>query len=263
MLGIQIKQENCVLLERKCYIMPRTRNLYQPNTEKPFRLSRSKIESFMNCTRCFYVDRVDGVSIPGGPPFTLNSAVDNLLKNEFDAYRERSEAHPIMLEYGIDAVPVKHELLDRWRMNFTGVETTLEEYNLTIFGAIDDLWINSNGEYIVVDYKATAKKDDIVALDSKWHEAYKRQMEIYQWLLTKNGLKVSNVGYILYCNGNASEPAFEGKLDFRQTLHSHEGDSSWVYRTIGALYDCLNGKRPEYNKDCDFCVYNMDQQILK
>lgn len=242
--------------------MPRTRNLYRPNTDKPFKLSRTKIERFMNCQRCFYVDRVEGVSPPSGPPFTLNSAVDSLLKNEFDALREESKPHPIITKYNIDAVPVKHELLDQWRMNFTGVQAHLEEFNFIVFGAIDDLWINSKGEYIVVDYKATAKKDDIVALDSKWHEAYKRQMEIYQWLLIQNGLKVSNTGYILYCNGNNNESRFNGKLDFRQTLHAHEGDNSWVYNTISRMYDCLNGDRPDYSEDCEFCNYNFDIKNL-
>ena len=39
----------------------RTRNLYKPGDEKPFRLSRSKLELFMNCPRCFYLDRRLGV----------------------------------------------------------------------------------------------------------------------------------------------------------------------------------------------------------
>ena len=40
---------------------------------------------------------------------------------------------------------------------------------------------------MVVDYKATAKQRD-VTLDADWQIAYKRQMEIYQWLLRANGL---------------------------------------------------------------------------
>jgi len=87
-------------------------------------------------------------------------------------------------------------------------------------------------------------------------------MEIYQWLLTCNGLKVSNTGYILYCNGNANEPAFKGKLDFRQTLHAHDGDNSWVYNVISELYKCLNSKRPNYSDDCEFCSYNIDYKNL-
>tara|TARA_B100001057_G_scaffold117810_1_gene116372 strand:+ start:2851 stop:3318 length:468 start_codon:yes stop_codon:yes gene_type:complete len=149
-------------------------------------------------------------------------------------------------------------MLDKWRFNFTGVQVNLNEFNLLIFGAIDDLWINSKNEYIVVDYKATSKKDDILTLDSKWHEAYKRQMEIYQWLLRRNGLKVSNDGYILYCNGIADNDSFNSTLKFRLTLHRHKGDDSWVYSTIKSLYGCLNGSRPALNSDCEICNYNKD-----
>ena len=50
----------------------RSRNLYQPNAEKPFKLSRSKVDSFISCRRCFYIDRKLGVGHPPGFPFTLN-----------------------------------------------------------------------------------------------------------------------------------------------------------------------------------------------
>ena len=85
--------------------MARKRNLYDPNSTEPYRLSRSKLEDFLRCPRCFYLDRRLGVSQPPGYPFNLNSAVDELLKREFDGYRERQEPHPFMLEAGIDAVP--------------------------------------------------------------------------------------------------------------------------------------------------------------
>jgi hypothetical protein len=67
-----------------------------------------------------------------------------------------------------------------------------------ITGGVDDMWINHQGEYIVVDYKATSKKTE-VTLDADWQIGYKRQMEIYQWLFGKNGYKVSNTGYFVYC----------------------------------------------------------------
>jgi len=54
----------------------RTRNIYSPNDEKPFKLSRSKIDLFMECPRCFYIDRRLGLGRPPGFPFALNSAVD-------------------------------------------------------------------------------------------------------------------------------------------------------------------------------------------
>ena len=88
----------------KYYKAKRIRNLYVPGSEKPFRLSRSKLEMFINCPHCFYMDRRLGVGQPPGYPFNLNSAVEHLLKKEFDEYREKQEPHPLMVESGIDAV---------------------------------------------------------------------------------------------------------------------------------------------------------------
>ena len=65
----------------------RTRNIYEPGAEKPFKISRTKIENFVDCKRCFYMDRRLGINEPPSLPFTLNSAVDRLLKSEFNIYR--------------------------------------------------------------------------------------------------------------------------------------------------------------------------------
>ena len=81
--------------------------LYTPGTLYPFRISRSKIDLFLNCPRCFYFDRRLGVAQPPGYPFSLNSAVDKLLKKEFDIHRADETPHPLMKTYGIDAVPLK------------------------------------------------------------------------------------------------------------------------------------------------------------
>jgi len=60
------------------------RKLFDPDSDKPFALSRSKVELFQDCPRCFYLDRRLGIARPPGFPFNLNSAVDALLKTEFD-----------------------------------------------------------------------------------------------------------------------------------------------------------------------------------
>ena len=66
------------------YNSQRTRNLYDSAKTEPFKLSRSRIDLSLNCPRCFYLDRKLGVGRPPGFPFALNSAVDALLKQEFD-----------------------------------------------------------------------------------------------------------------------------------------------------------------------------------
>ena len=52
------------------------------------RLSRSKIDLYLNCPKCFYLDVKKRVKRPPGFPFTINSEIDRLLKNEFDIHRE-------------------------------------------------------------------------------------------------------------------------------------------------------------------------------
>jgi len=238
------------------YNAQRTRNLFDPQSKDPFNLSRSKIDSFLGCPRCFYLDRRLGVAQPPGYPFSLNSAVDTLLKKEFDIHRAKNKAHPLMEQYGIDARPVEHEKLDEWRENFKGIRYHHKPTNFIITGAIDDLWQNSKGEYIVVDYKATSKNGKIEELDQDWQDSYKRQMEVYQWLLRQNGYKVSNTGYFVYCNGIKDKEAFDAKLEFDVTLISYDGNDDWVEKTIIDAHQCLKSNTiPEADPDCDYCAY--------
>ena len=238
------------------YNSQRTRGLYDPKSNEAFKLSRSKIDLFLECPRCFYYDRRLGVGRPPGFPFALNSAVDALLKQEFDVHRANGTKHPLIEKYGVDARPVPHDNLAQWRYTFTGIQFLHEPTNLLIFGAIDDLWQNSKGEYIVVDYKATAKAEEITALDKDWHKGYKRQMEVYQWLLRKNGHKVSNTGYFVYCNGIADAKAFDQKLEFRVSLIPYEGNDSWIEKTIADIHQCLNSDTiPNAGPTCDYCSY--------
>jgi len=230
--------------------------LFNPKESNNFKLSRSKISLFMDCPRCFYLDNRLGVGRPPGFPFNLNSAVDHLLKKEFDIHRAKGEKHPLIEKYGVDARPVEHIELNTWRENFKGVQFLHQKTNLVISGAIDDLWINSKGEYIVVDYKATSKDEEIKELDKEWQDGYKRQMEIYQWLLRRNGLKVSDTGYFVYCNGIKDKDAFDAKLEFEITLIAYEGDDSWVEKTIVDAKKCLTGDSvPAASSDCDYCNY--------
>lgn len=124
----------------------RTRNLYVNDSSHPFKVSRSGIESFIECPRCFYLDRKLGIARPGGLPFNLNSSVDALLKKEFDIYRESKSTHPLMKEYSIDAIPYSHPDLETWRENFKGIQFHHKATNLLITGAVDDIWINRNGD---------------------------------------------------------------------------------------------------------------------
>jgi len=239
------------------YKVPRdSRWNFNPQEKNNFKLSRSKIDLFLNCAKCFYLDNRLGVKQPPGYPFNLNSAVDFLLKKEFDIHRVENTAHPLMKAYGIDAVPFQHEKMDEWRDALRGgIVYEHPETGLRVSGGVDDVWQNPQGELMIVDYKATAK-DGEVSLDAEWQIAYKRQMEVYQWLFRKNGFKVSDTGYFVYCNGKRDAKAFDGKLEFDVKVIPYVGNTDWVDQTIIDAHKCLMGDQvPQEDPDCDHCRY--------
>ena len=245
------------------YNPSRAKNIFDPlrhgsgqaSGGEPFKLSRSKIDLFIECPRCFYLDRRLGVGRPPGFPFNLNSAVDLLLKKEFDIHRAAKNTHPLMESYGLDLVPFSHPKLDEWRENFKGVQFYYEPANMILTGAVDDIWTDKKGTIYVVDYKATSK-DTEVNLDAAWQGGYKRQMEFYQWLLRNNGLKVSDTGYFVYCNGKRDAKAFDAKLEFNIKIIPYEGSDGWVEKAVLEAKQCLMSDiEPEAGQDCDYCNY--------
>lgn len=235
---------------------------FDPKSKFPFKLSRTKIELFKDCPRCFYLDRRCGVGRPPGFPFTLNAAVDALFKKEFDIHRAQNTAHPLMKAYKIDAVPFQHEKMDEWRENFKGVQFLHRPTNFLVFGAVDDLWINKKGELIVVDYKATSTSSEIT-LEAEYREAYKRQMEVYQWLLRQNEFKVSDTGYFVYANGDKDKEAFDAKLEFKIQIIPYEGKANWIEDTLEEARKCLIGNIPEANPKCEYCGYRKNAKTFE
>lgn len=238
-------------------------DFYKPDRNKNWnyggsnwKLSRSKIDLFKNCPRCFYLDNKLGTARPPGFPFNLNSAVDALFKKEFDIHRAASSAHPIMEQYGIDAVPFQHPEINTWRENFKGIRYEHKPTGFTVSGAVDDVWVNPEGELIVVDYKSTSKDGKIESLDQGWHIGYKRQMEVYQWLLRQNGFTVSDTGYFVYANASKDREAFDGKLEFEVTLIPYVGNADWIENTLLDIKDTLDkDELPKPYESCDYCTY--------
>ena len=234
-----------------------SKTIFNPNTNEPYVLSRTRVHNFLDCPKCFYKTQRLGIKKPPSFPFNLNNAVDELLKNEFDAYRKNKESHPIQIENGIDAIPFEHPDLDDWRESLRkGVKRYHEPTNLLLRGGLDDVWIDKKtDELIVVDYKATSKKGE-VNIDADWQDGYKKQIEFYQWLLRGNGFKVSNTGYFVYCNGIKDKESFNNRLNFKVKLIPYKGNDHWVEPTLKNIKQCLlSNKAPAPHQDCELCQY--------
>ena len=245
----------------------KVRNVFDPRSPEPFQISRSKIEFFTQCQRCFYMDVRLGLARPSTPPYTLNSAVDSLLKNEFDLLRKRGEKHELVEKYGIDAVPFSHPDLPKWRgevIAYVGALVLDEKSNLMINGLVDDIWQDSQGNLVMVDYKSTSTTKEI-SLNDEWKQSYKRQIEIYQWIFRKLGFPVSKTGYFVFANANKSLPKFDGKLEFEMSILPYEGNPDWVELTLLEIRELLNSDNiPAPAPECEYCAYKQKSaQVVK
>ncbi len=222
------------------------------------KLSRSAVEQYLNCKRCFVLTYKYKVRL-NMLPFTLNIAVDNLCKNEFDQYRKKQKPHPLFIKHNIDAVPFKHPDMDRWRNNFQGISYIDPDINVNFYGAVDDVWEKPDGELILSDVKTTSKNK--FDWEDVWNrfdypKSYKRQLEMYQWLFRKNGFKVSNTAYLLYYNGLKNESMFNQVLKFESHLIKIECNDAWVSQVLIEATNLLKAEEyPKGSISCDTCSY--------
>lgn len=266
----------------------RHRGAYKPELEDiPFELSRSAVEKYVQCPRCFYEHKVNDVKPPSIPAFLLNTNTDTLLKKDFDQYRGKGEPHPIMVPFGEHLSPYAHEDMEKWEQSIhfgstpNHFNTWHRESNILFGGGLDDVWgVGISGVPLhIVDYKSTAQMGantkpldaDFLQVpkDSKYPDykaTYRRQMDMYQWIMRRKGFEVSNEGYFLYVDGQHN--GIDGMLDkndpevgwmkFNAAIIPYFGDSSWVEGTLMEIREMLDRKRlppADHSKDCELGRY--------
>ncbi len=236
----------------------RKNNTYKYESGKTFKLSRSGIDSFIKCQRCFYLNKVGNIKDIGMPGFSLNSAHDELMKKELDTYREKAEAHPYMESLNKNLIPFQHEKMEEWRNNFKGIAYHHKKTDLIITGAIDDVWIDTDtNELVIVEYKSTSTQSEIDLNDgTPWKEQYKRQIDIYQWLFRMNGFEVSDDSVFLYSNGIKTVEKFNDVMKFKTYVLEYKGSTDWVEPKIIEIKKVLDQTSiPSLNEECETCSY--------
>lgn len=240
----------------------RSTSIYTPGQSEDFRISRGRFDNFLTCPKCFYLDRVVGLSEPGTPGWSLNSATDELLKKEFDDCREKQIPHRLFKENDLDhLVPFKHEKMDEWRDSLTrGLTHRFEDSNIILSGGVDDIWFNTlTSELIVVDYKSQASSSPVTTddyLTSPYHQGYKTQMDFYNYLLTCMGFKVAPISYFLVVNVDKSINGFFGNMKFTETLVPYSSSITWIPEKIRNMIALMNQENvPNGHESCENCAY--------
>ena len=250
--------------------MKRHRSTFDPNNPAPYELSRSRIENYVRCPACFYLQQVKAVPFPSIPGFNINEATDVLLKRDFDKYRGGPETHPFLNKIGMEhLVPFEHENFEKWTqsMHFGAdgrMNTVHEESNIKLGGGLDDVWLNQKtNELHIVDYKSTSQKspNKEITLDDYWKAGYKRQMDMYVWVMRRKGFSISSIGYFLYCDGDRfSEYDFlnseNASMQFKMSLIPYNVDTSWIETTLMDVRTCLQSTTtPSHAANCEYGTF--------
>jgi CRISPR/Cas system-associated exonuclease Cas4 (RecB family) len=215
--------------------------------EKSIKLSPNSLNLYLECPHCFWLEKNLGIKRPPAYPYALNAAVDSLLKEEFDTYRAKKLKPPLLEDSNIKANLFSNQkLLNQWRNNLAGIRYYDENLKATLFGAMDDVLEFENGKIAPLDYKSTGNST------SKIYDRFQLQMDVYTYLMEKNGFQTPKKGYLAFYVVDKRR-GFIDRLPFRKEILEIETNPSDVYEIFkDAVVVLREVKPPEHSRDCQF-----------
>lgn len=213
----------------------------------PYKLSPSSLSLFKDCPRCFWLQLNKGERRPAGIFPSLPSGMDRVLKVHFDSFMKRGVLPPELQELnGSVKLFDNQELLDLWRNNFKGIRWQDANGN-TLFGAVDNLLVNGE-KLIVLDFKTRG-----FPLKEDTHNYYQDQMDIYNFLLRKNGYMTEDYTYLLFYHPEKVNE--KGHVEFNTDLKKIPANPENGEKLFKNALNCLYGTEPEAEKECEYCKW--------
>ncbi len=226
-----------------------------PVSQKRVTLSRWQLELLTKCPRCFWLLNRHGVKQPKSLPLALNTAMDQLLKEEFDEYRAAGEPHPILTEHGVPAKLFGDaQQLQAWRNNFQGLRWSDAGTGHTLFGAVDEILEFPDGSLAVMDYKSSGASAATI------YPSYQLQMDVYTFLLQRMGFRTAPRAYVAFFLAVKSD-RFNGRLPFRAELVEVIPQPERVHALFErAVAVAQADEVPAPGAECDLCRWHAEAQ---
>ena len=210
-----------------------------------FKLSPSALNLMKDCPRCFWLTQNTSWKRPQGPFASVASGIDRIAKTHFDNFRKKKLLPPELCDNG-DCENMKlfddWDKMKEWRNNFKGISWSDRRGNI-LKGAVDDILIR-NGKLIVLDYKTRGYdlKEDTTA-------HYKLQLNLYNFLLRKNGYETEDFAFLLFYI--PKEIMAGGEIIFDTKLVKMKVDTESSGKIWNEAIKLLNSDCPD--KSCEWC----------
>lgn len=212
-----------------------------------YKFSPSSLSLLKECSRCFWLSFNKDIKRPAGIFPSLPSGMDKILKTHFDAFKDKGALPPELKQLKGEVILFDDdELLKVWRNNLKGIQWTDKNGNL-FRGAVDNL-LKKGSKIIVLDYKTRG-----FPLKEDTADHYQDQLDIYNFLLRKNGYETENYAYLLFYHpSNVSE---SGDVVFNNDLVKMNVDVSNAEKIFSEAIKILKGKMPKPDPECAYCKW--------
>jgi len=213
----------------------------------PYTLSPSSLSLFEECPRCFWLHHNEGKKRPAGIFPSLPSGMDGILKKHFDKFMRQGKMPPELCK-NKECKGMKlfdnENLLIVWRNNKKGISYEDEKGN-TLRGAVDNLLLKGK-KFVVLDYKTRG-----YPLKEDTHKSYQKQLDIYCYLLRKNGYETENYGFLLFYIPREIKET--GEVIFDTVLKKMPVDIKRAELLWKKALRLLEGKCPKQDEECAWC----------
>lgn len=158
------------------------------------RLSPSALNLFVDCPRCFWLEKNKNIKRPRGIFPSLPGGMDRVIKTYFDQHRAKASLPPGLDRPELAGIALfqDQKQLDLWRNWKTGPEFRDTDGSI-LSGALDDL-MTYDGRYVPFDYKTKGSP----ATEESAIKYYQNQLDCYALILEAQGLETAGFGYLLY-----------------------------------------------------------------
>ena len=246
-------------LSNKIILMFR-KNIYVKNNLSPFKISRTKIDLYFDCKRCFYIDQKYGIKRPHGAALVINNHIVNKFKKNLEILRNTKTIIPettLISESGFTALD--HPRVSHWTDPFKGIESFHKTTNMTVNASIDDIWTDDEKCYPVIIKSISRESKDVE--NSIW-PGYTRQLSLYGHLLQNNDLEIGDFGMIVIIN--TENDLDHSNLNFKFYIFKRNLELNWIDTTLSEIKILLeNDNYPKISNNCKFCNYVNNINNLK
>ena len=217
------------------------------DVKRVYKFSPSSLSLLKDCPRCFWLHFNKNIKRPDSIFPSLPSGMDKILKEHFDRFMKKGELPPELQQLNGEVnLFDDEELLKIWRSNFKGIQWA--DKNGNVFrGAVDNI-LKKGKKLIVLDYKTRG-----FPLKEDTHEHYQDQLDIYNFLLRKNGYDTEEYAYLLFYHPTVVHES--GAVDFQADLVKMAISVKNAENIFKKALTVLEHTMPKPGEECGFCEW--------